>query len=45
MYVASLFVYLNVCGFFCSLSGNNISGEGARAVAEGMKHFTSLQTL
>ena len=30
---------------FHSLSNNNISDEGARAVADGMKYCTSLQSL
>ena len=29
----------------CSLSSNNISDEGARAIADGMKYCTSLERL
>ena len=42
MYIASLFECMCIC---YSLYSNSISGEGARAVADGMKYCTSLETL
>ena len=42
MYIASLFECMCIC---YSLNSNNISDEGARALADGMKDCTSLKTL
>ena len=41
-----LYIDLPECMCICySLGSNSISDEGARAVADGMKYFTSLQSL
>ena len=47
MYIApSLYTPECTCLYICfSLNSNNISDEGARAVADGMKYCTSLKSL
>ena len=43
--VQFLHTYIYLYSICCSLSVNGIGDEGARAIADGMKYCTSLETL